>query len=111
MTPPLSLKNAIISRLKIMAELDISERRLPQDGRMKIKYKGREVDFRVSTLPTLFGEKTVMRILDATQAQMGIDSLGYDPEQKALLLDAIRATSTGPKEFSTVCRPAPSDTV
>jgi type IV pilus assembly protein PilB len=70
MTPPMSLKNAIISRLKIMADLDISERRLPQDGRMKVKYKGREVDFRVSTLPTLFGEKVVMRLLDKSNLKL-----------------------------------------
>src|ERR671918_3240635 len=80
MTPPMGLKNAIISRLKIMADLDISERRLPQDGRMKVKYKGREVDFRVSTLPTLFGEKVVMRLLDKSNLQLDMSQLGFAPQ-------------------------------
>jgi type IV pilus assembly protein PilB len=88
--PPLSIREKLVSRIKVLAKLDISEKRVPQDGRMRlIMGPTRTVDFRVSTLPTLFGEKTVMRILDATQAQMGIDALGYDPDQKALLLDAI----------------------
>jgi type IV pilus assembly protein PilB len=91
MTPPLSLKNAMISRLKIMAELDISERRLPQDGRMKIKYKGREVDFRVSTLPTLFGEKVVMRLLDKSNLKLDMSKLGFAPKALADFEAAIRA--------------------
>ena len=89
-TPPLAIRDKLVSRIKVLAKLDISEKRVPQDGRMRLILSStRTIDFRVSTLPTLFGEKTVMRILDATQAQMGIDSLGYDPDQKALLLDAI----------------------
>jgi len=89
-TPPLSIREKLVSRIKVLARLDISEKRVPQDGRMRLIMSAtRTIDFRVSTLPTLFGEKTVMRILDATQAQMGIDALGYDPDQKALLLDAI----------------------
>lgn len=89
-SPPLSIREKLVSRIKVLARLDIAEKRVPQDGRMRlILSPTRTIDFRVSTLPTLFGEKTVMRILDATQAQMGIDALGYDPEQKALLLDAI----------------------
>jgi len=88
--PPLSIREKLVSRIKVLARLDISEKRVPQDGRMRLLLSPtRTIDFRVSTLPTLFGEKTVMRILDATQAQMGIDSLGYEPDQKALLLDAI----------------------
>ena len=88
--PPLSIRDKLVSRIKVLAKLDISEKRVPQDGRMRlILSPTRTIDFRVSTLPTLFGEKTVMRILDATQAQMGIDSLGYDPDQRTLLLDAI----------------------
>ncbi|MFN3788490.1 type IV-A pilus assembly ATPase PilB [Massilia sp.] len=88
--PPLSIREKLVSRIKVLAKLDISEKRVPQDGRMRlIVSPTRTIDLRVSTLPTLFGEKTVMRILDATQAQMGIDALGYEPEQKALLLDAI----------------------
>ncbi|MFA9217849.1 MAG: type IV-A pilus assembly ATPase PilB [Sphingomonadaceae bacterium] len=89
--PPISIKDKLVSRIKVLAKLDISEKRIPQDGRMRlIVSPTKTIDLRVSTLPTLFGEKTVMRILDATQAQMGIDSLGYDPDQKALLMDAIQ---------------------
>jgi type IV pilus assembly protein PilB len=89
--PPVSIKEKLVSRIKVLAKLDISEKRVPQDGRMRlIVSPTKTIDLRVSTLPTLFGEKTVMRILDATQAQMGIDSLGYDPDQKELLLDAIQ---------------------
>jgi type IV pilus assembly protein PilB len=91
MSPPLSLKNAITSRLKIMADLDISERRLPQDGRMKAKYKGREVDLRVSTLPTLFGEKVVMRLLDKSNLKLDMSMLGFAPKALADFEEAIRA--------------------
>ena len=79
MTPPLKLKNAIISRIKIMASLDIAERRLPQDGRIKLKLgKGREMDFRVSALPTIWGEKVVMRLLDKSNLQLDMTKLGFD---------------------------------
>jgi type IV pilus assembly protein PilB len=89
--PPISIKEKLVSRIKVLAKLDISEKRVPQDGRMRlIVSPTKTVDLRISTLPTLFGEKTVMRILDATQAQMGIDSLGYDPDQRELLLGAIQ---------------------
>ncbi len=89
--PPLAIKEKLASRIKVISKLDISEKRVPQDGRMKLAVsKTRAIDFRVSTLPTLFGEKIVMRILDPSQAQMGIDALGYDPDQKELLLDAIQ---------------------
>ena len=88
--PPLSIRDKLVSRIKVLAKLDISEKRVPQDGRMRLIMSAtRTIDLRVSTLPTLFGEKTVMRILDATQAQMGIDALGYDPDQRELLLNAI----------------------
>jgi type IV pilus assembly protein PilB len=90
MSPPITIRDKLVSRIKVLAKLDISEKRVPQDGRMRLVMSAtKTIDFRVSTLPTLFGEKTVMRILDATQAQMGIDALGYDPDQKALLIDAI----------------------
>src|SRR6266511_3838150 len=90
MTPPLSLKNAIISRLKIMAELDISERRLPQDGRIKLKLgKGKEMDFRVSICPTLFGEKVVLRLLDKSTLQLDMTKLGFEEGQLKEFLDAI----------------------
>ncbi|MDB5960960.1 MAG: pilB [Massilia sp.] len=89
--PPITIRDKLVSRIKVLAKLDISEKRVPQDGRMRLVMSPvKTIDFRVSTLPTLFGEKTVMRILDATQAQMGIDALGYDPDQKELLLDAIQ---------------------
>ena len=89
--PPLAIKEKLASRIKVISKLDISEKRVPQDGRMKLAMsKTRSIDFRVSTLPTLFGEKIVMRILDATQAQMGIESLGYEPEQKEVLMNAIQ---------------------
>ena len=88
--PPLAIKEKLASRIKVISKLDISEKRVPQDGRMRlVMSKSRAIDFRVSTLPTLFGEKIVMRILDATQAQMGIEALGYDPDQKATLIEAI----------------------
>jgi type IV pilus assembly protein PilB len=84
MKPPLKLKNAITSRIKIMSELDIAERRLPQDGRIKIKLGGgKDMDFRVSVLPTLFGEKIVMRLLDKSNLQLDMTKLGYEPEALA----------------------------
>src|SRR5579872_6067518 len=83
--PPVQLAQKLSARLKVMARLDIAERRVPQDGRIKMKLsKNRAIDFRVSTCPTLFGEKIVMRILDPAQASLGIDSLGYEPFQKEL---------------------------
>jgi type IV pilus assembly protein PilB len=84
MKPPLKLKNAITSRIKIMSELDIAERRLPQDGRIKIKLGGgKDMDFRVSVLPTLFGEKIVLRLLDKSNLQLDMSKLGYEPEALA----------------------------
>ncbi len=89
-TPPLAIKDKLASRIKVISRLNIAEKRVPQDGRMKLVLsKSRAIDFRVSTLPTLHGEKIVMRILDPTSATLGIDALGYEPDQKALLLDAI----------------------
>jgi type IV pilus assembly protein PilB len=83
--PPVQLAQKLSARLKVMSRLDIAERRVPQDGRIKMKLsKNRAIDFRVSTCPTLFGEKIVLRILDPAQAQLGIDSLGYEPFQKDL---------------------------
>ena len=82
MKPPLKLKNALTSRIKIMSELDIAERRLPQDGRIKLKMgRGREMDFRVSVLPTLFGEKIVLRLLDKSNLQLDMTKLGFEKEQ------------------------------
>ena len=89
-SPPIAIKDKLASRIKVISRLDISEKRVPQDGKMKLKVgPNRVIDFRVSTLPTLFGEKIVIRILDPSSAQMGIDALGYEPVEKAHLLDAI----------------------
>ncbi|SDH99777.1 type IV pilus assembly protein PilB [Pseudomonas benzenivorans] len=89
--PPIQLASRISARLKVMSALDISERRKPQDGRIKMKIsKTKAIDFRVNTLPTLWGEKIVMRILDPSSAQMGIDALGYEEEQKDLYMTALK---------------------
>jgi type IV pilus assembly protein PilB len=85
-----AIKDKLASRIKVISRMDISEKRVPQDGRMKLKIgPDRVIDFRVSTLPTLFGEKIVIRILDPSAARVGIDALGYEPEEKAHLLAAI----------------------
>ena len=90
MKPPIKLKNALISRLKIMSELDIAERRLPQDGRIKLKLgRGREMDFRVSILPTLFGEKIVLRLLDKSNLQLDMTKLGFEEPQLAIFKNCI----------------------
>jgi type IV pilus assembly protein PilB len=89
-SPPIAIKEKLASRIKVISRMDISEKRVPQDGKMKLKIgPDRVIDFRVSTLPTLFGEKIVIRILDPGSAKMGIESLGYEPEEKARLLEAI----------------------
>jgi len=90
-SPPLAIKEKIASRIKVISRLNIAEKRVPQDGRMRLVLsKSRAIDFRVSTLPTMYGEKIVLRILDPSSATLGIDMLGYDPDQKALLLEAIQ---------------------
>jgi len=89
-SPPIVIKDKLASRIKVISKLDISEKRVPQDGRMKLKIgPERVIDFRVSTLPTLFGEKIVIRILDPSSARLGIDALGYDAQEKERLLQAI----------------------
>ncbi len=89
-SPPIAIKEKLASRIKVISRMDISEKRVPQDGRMKLKVgPDRVIDFRVSTLPTLFGEKIVIRILDPSSAKLGIDALGYEPEEKERLLKAI----------------------
>jgi type IV pilus assembly protein PilB len=89
-SPPLVIKDKIASRIKVISRLNIAEKRVPQDGRMRLVLsKSRSIDFRVSTLPTMYGEKIVLRILDPSSATLGIDALGYEPEQKKILLDAI----------------------
>ena len=88
--PPTQLAGKIAARLKVMSQMDISERRVPQDGRIKLKIsKDKAIDFRVNSLPTLFGEKIVLRILDPSSAMLGIDALGYEPDQKQLFMDAL----------------------
>ncbi|WP_019602706.1 type IV-A pilus assembly ATPase PilB [Teredinibacter turnerae] len=88
--PPVNLATRLAARLKVMSQMDISERRVPQDGRIKMKIsKTRAIDFRVNSLPTLFGEKIVLRILDPSSAKLGIDALGYEEEQKKMYLDAL----------------------
>lgn len=89
-SPPVAIKEKLASRIKVISRMDISEKRIPQDGRMKLKVgPDKVIDFRVSTLPTLFGEKIVIRILDPSSAKLGIDALGYEPEEKEKLLKAI----------------------
>lgn len=88
--PPLQLASRLASRLKVMSRMDISEKRVPQDGRIKLKLsKTKAIDFRVNSLPTLFGEKLVLRILDPSSAMLGIDALGYEEKQKALFMEAL----------------------
>ncbi len=89
-SPPVNLANRFSARLKVMARLDIAERRLPQDGRIKLKVaKNKSIDLRVNSLPTMWGEKIVLRILDSSAARLNIDQLGYEPEQKAIYLKAL----------------------
>jgi type IV pilus assembly protein PilB len=83
MTTPKSVTGAVVSRLKIMAELDIAERRVPQDGRVSLQVRGRQIDLRVATLPTIYGEKVVLRILDKDDAILALPDLGFLPESLA----------------------------
>ncbi|MFA6141781.1 MAG: ATPase, T2SS/T4P/T4SS family [Candidatus Omnitrophota bacterium] len=99
--PPIALHSAIVSRLKVVSELDIAERRLPQDGRFKVKLHGREVDFRISVLPTSMGEKVALRILDKSQATLDIDKLGFDQ----LSIDLIKKEASKPHGMILICGP------
>jgi type IV pilus assembly protein PilB len=103
-SPPKKVFNAIISRIKIMTALDIAERRIPQDGKFQIKFEGRQIDFRVSTLPTIFGEKVVMRVLDSSSITLGLDVLGFEPEA----LDAFRRAVHSPYGMLLVTGPTGS---
>jgi type IV pilus assembly protein PilB len=87
--PPIAIKDKLASRIKVISRLDIAEKRVPQDGRMKLKFGNKAIDFRVSTLPTLFGEKIVIRILDPSSAKLGIEALGYEKIEKDRLMQAI----------------------
>ncbi|MBI4834609.1 MAG: type IV-A pilus assembly ATPase PilB [Planctomycetes bacterium] len=91
MQPPKKIFNAIISRVKVMTSLDIAERRVPQDGKFQIKYENRQIDFRVSTLPTIYGEKVVMRVLDSSSINLGLDVLGFEPQAMNAFKTAIMA--------------------
>jgi type IV pilus assembly protein PilB len=88
--PPLAIKDKLASRIKVISRMDIAEKRVPQDGRMKLKFGTKAIDFRVSTLPTLFGEKVVIRILDSSSAKLGIEALGYEKIERDRLLNAIQ---------------------
>jgi type IV pilus assembly protein PilB len=88
--PPIAIKDKLSSRIKVISRLDIAEKRVPQDGRMKLKFGSKAIDFRVSTLPTLFGEKIVIRILDPSSAKVGIEALGYEKIEKDRLLKLIQ---------------------
>ena len=88
--PPIAIKDKLSSRIKVISRLDISEKRVPQDGRMKLKFGNKSIDFRVSTLPTLFGEKIVIRILDASSAKLGIEALGYEKIERDRLMQCIQ---------------------
>lgn len=87
--PPIAIKDKLASRIKVISRMDIAEKRVPQDGRMKLKFGNKSIDFRVSTLPTLFGEKIVIRILDSSSAKLGIEALGYEKIEKDRLLNCI----------------------
>jgi type IV pilus assembly protein PilB len=87
--PPIAIKEKLASRIKVISRLDISEKRVPQDGRMKLKFGSKTIDFRVSTLPTLYGEKIVIRVLDPSSARLGIEALGYEQQEKDRLLACI----------------------
>jgi type IV pilus assembly protein PilB len=87
--PPIAIKDKLASRIKVISRLDIAEKRVPQDGRMKLKFGAKSIDFRISTLPTLFGEKIVIRILDSSSAKLGIEALGYEKIEKERLMHAI----------------------
>ncbi|BAL97597.1 type IV-A pilus assembly ATPase PilB [Rubrivivax gelatinosus] len=88
--PPIAIKDKLASRIKVISRMDIAEKRVPQDGRMKLKFGSKAIDFRVSTLPTLFGEKVVIRILDPSSARLGIEALGYEKIEKDRLMAAIQ---------------------
>ena len=89
MKPPMKLKAALISRFKIMSNLNIAERRVPQDGRIKLKIGKKVIDYRVSTLPTLFGEKVVLRILDKGNLTLDLEKFGIEPRAEADLMEAV----------------------
>ena len=111
------IKDKIASRIKVISRLNIAEKRVPQDGRMKLVLsKNRAIDFRVSTLPTLHGEKSCSASLDPASATLGIEAPGYDPEQKEALIDAINrpmawfSSRARPVQWERPCRCIPAST-
>ncbi len=88
--PPIAIKDKLASRIKVISRMDISEKRVPQDGRLKLKFGNKAIDFRISTLPTLFGEKIVIRILDPSSAKLGIEALGYEKVERDRLMHVIQ---------------------
>ena len=103
-SPPKSMHQSIVSRVKVMSDLDIAEHRLPQDGRFKARISSKEVDFRVSILPSSFGEKVAVRILDKSQALLNIEKLGFSQEA----VDKIKKVSKLPHGMILVCGPTGS---
>lgn len=99
--PPKSLHEGIVSRIKVMSELDIAERRIPQDGRFKVKLGTREIDFRVSILPSSFGEKVALRILDKSQATLDVEKLGFENDA----LSNLKEAASQPHGMILVCGP------
>jgi type IV pilus assembly protein PilB len=102
--PPRKMQAAIATRIKILSKMDIAERRLPQDGRFKIKAPGRDIDVRVSVIPTIYGEKVVMRILDSLAVNHNLDQLGFDPE----LLEEFKVMLSQPHGIIVVTGPTGS---
>ena len=102
--PPRKMQAAIATRIKILSKMDIAERRLPQDGRFKIKAPGRDIDVRVSVIPTIYGEKVVMRILDSAAVNHNLDQLGFDPE----LLEEFKMMLSQPHGIIVVTGPTGS---
>jgi type IV pilus assembly protein PilB len=102
--PPRKMQAAIATRIKILSRMDIAERRLPQDGRFKIKAPGRDIDVRVSVIPTIYGEKVVMRILDSAAVNHNLDQLGFDPE----LLEEFKIMLSQPHGIIVVTGPTGS---
>jgi type IV pilus assembly protein PilB len=88
--PPIAIKDKLASRIKVISRMDIAEKRVPQDGRLKLKFGNKAIDFRISTLPTLFGEKIVIRILDPSSAKLGIEALGYEKIERDRLMHVIQ---------------------
>ena len=104
LTPPTRLHSSIIARIKVMSGMDIAKRRIPQDGHIAIVYENETVHYRVSTLPTVFGEKCVVRLLKKDKSLMGLDTIGFEPEELA----QVKRASTQPQGLILVTGPTGS---